>query len=373
MLFAPRSAASCANLLVGALLLAACGAAESDESASRAGDSSRSAEGAAPAQAAPVATARDLAYVAGLDLSGRAGVSGLSGSSVGADGRLVAVTDFGDVWSARPVFDETGALTDLRDTTSARLGGPPRQSGKGAADAEALARLPDGRAVVAFERRHRLQIYPAGADGLFDAPTVRALPPVMETLPGNSGIEALAALPDGRLLALAEAKAGQALTHPAFMGDPDGGDPDGGDPDGGDWLRLDYRAARGFSPADAATLPNGDVLVLERWYLPIFGFRARLAVIPAAELARAAAAASAADGSSADTVPTIEGRLLAELDPPVGMDNFEGLAVAPAPADAGPEGTVDLFLVSDDNRSDRQRPLLVQYRLGPGSATAALP
>jgi len=366
LLFAPRSAASCVNLLVGTLLLAACGAAESDESASRAGDSSRSAEGATPAQAAPVANARDLAYIAGLDLSGRASVSGLSGLRLSAGGRLVAVTDFGNVWSARPVFDETGALTGVRDTTSARLGGPPRQAGKGAADAEALARLPDGRAVVAFERRHRLQIYPAGADGLFDAPTVRALPPVMDTLPGNSGIEALAALPDGRLLAVAEAKTGRELTHPAFLGDPDGGDPDGGD-----WLRLDYRAARGFSPADAATLANGDVLVLERWYVPILGFRARLAVIPAAELARAAAAAGV--GAGDDAIPTIEGRLLAELDPPVGMDNFEGLAIAPAPPDAGPEGTVDLFLVSDDNRSDRQRPLLVQYRLGPGVATAALP
>jgi len=309
--------------------------------------------GSAPAAVAgpDTATTADpreavLRYVAGLDLSGRDGVSGLSGLAAPAPDRLVAVSDFGDVWHARLILDATGALTGLGETATARLGGPPRRAGKAAAAAEALALLPDGRAAVAFERRHRLEIYPPGRNGLAAAPTTVGLPAGLDTLPGNAGIEALAALPDGRLLAIAEGTAGADATHPAFLGRADGGG----------WTALRYRAARGFSPSDAAALPNGDVLVLERWYLPLFGFRARLSVIPAAALAD--------PGRGGERM--LAGRFLAELAPPLGRDNLEGLAVAPGATGAA----ATLYLVSDDNRAAGQRPLLLQYRLTRGAAAA---
>src|SRR3546814_1400739 len=68
-------------------------------------------------------------------------------------------------------------------------------------DAEALARLPDGSLLVAFEREHRLRRFPADLGGraeVFDAP------PGLAEADINAGIEAMATLADGRLLAFSE-------------------------------------------------------------------------------------------------------------------------------------------------------------------------
>src|SRR3546814_5012601 len=68
-------------------------------------------------------------------------------------------------------------------------------------DAEALARLPDGSLLVAFEREHRLRRFPADLGGraeVFDAP------PGLAEADINAGIEAMVTLADGRLLARSE-------------------------------------------------------------------------------------------------------------------------------------------------------------------------
>src|SRR3546814_2184883 len=68
-------------------------------------------------------------------------------------------------------------------------------------DAEALARLPDGSLLVAFEREHRLRRFPADLGGraeVFDAP------PGLAEADINAGIEAMVTLADGRLLAFSE-------------------------------------------------------------------------------------------------------------------------------------------------------------------------
>ena len=104
-----------------------------------------------------------------------------------------------------------------------------------------------------------------------------------------------------------------------------------------------YRTAQGFVPTDAATLPNGDVLVLSRYFRLLGGFKARLERIPAGAI-RACA--------------VLRGELLARFAPPLAVDNFEGVAVT---RDA--DGGTLVYILSDDNFNFLQRTLLLLFRL----------
>ena len=75
---------------------------------------------------------------------------------------------------------------------------------------------------------------------------------------------------DGVLLAIAEAKDWtRPQSHPAWIGGP------------GRWQPFfSSRPNPAGRRSDAAALPDGSVLVLERWYLPVLGFRSRLSVLP---------------------------------------------------------------------------------------------
>jgi hypothetical protein len=107
---------------------------------------------------------------------------------------------------------------------------------------------------------------------------------------------------------------------------------------------LSYLQSDGFSrPTDLATLTNGDVLLLERWYHRIGGVAVRLR-----RLRRDSIRAGA----------RLRGEEIVHLDPSGEIDNFEGLAVRVDPA----AGTL-LYMISDDNYSWLQRTLLLQFHL----------
>jgi hypothetical protein len=283
------------------------------------------------------AAARDTLPVAGvlaLDTR-RIGFGGLSGlwlgdAPEGAPLPLAAVSDRGgflegalhlgpDLSPRRLALHRTGRLADER--------GRPLPRGQ-AADAEALARLPDGRFLVAFERRHRIMLYPAlGAPGEALPP-----PPGLEEAPPNGGLEALCVLPDGRLLALAESlPAGPGLRR-AWIGRFG--------PGGVAWQGLAYRPAEGLEPTAAAALPDGRVLVIERGFSLLGGFHGRLALLP--------------DVAG----PVLEGGTVLEFPGALEAENWEGIAVARR------GGRRLAVLVSDDNGSLLQRSLLAVLPLG---------
>lgn len=321
-------------LAVGLALLAACGPDPAEREA-------------APSPPGPDAF---LTPVAALDLGDGGDAHALSGLWVDPDGsRIVAVSDRGHRYVAALERADDGRITTVRGLDFGAMGGVGDKRDRTSRDAEALAALPDGRWVVAFERDHRLARYGPGADGL-DGPAERMDGPEgLDRLPRNSGIEALARLPDGVLLAIAEAKTGPGLSHPAWIGGPGG------------WQPFFVAAEPGWAPVDAAALPDGGVLVLERWYLPILGFRSRLSVLPAAAIARARAGA----GGAAGVVVPVR---LAPVAPDIGRDNYEGLAIRPLE-----DGRLELLIVSDDNvPNPAQRPILLQYRLDPMALEAVL-
>ncbi len=278
-------------------------------------------------------TVGGLKYRGGLVLQSETDAfGGLSALLVGKDGkRLIALGDRGRRFEAGIAYDAKGNLSGLYDASLVRLTGTDGNplSGKSSSDAESLAwdrGDRDGGVIAAFERRHRLLRYRAGrakAEGL-------APPPEILLAPRNGGIESLTRLADGRLVAISEdlaTKGGVFGWVEARKG----------------WSTFIYETDGLFVPKGAATLPGGDVLVLERFYIDKENQGARLmrlgpsAFVPGAR---------------------IKGAPVADLRPPLTIDNFEGVAVA-----EGRRGETLIYLISDDNFSPRQRTLLMMFEL----------
>ena len=248
---------------------------------------------------------------------------GLSGLAVLPDGRLLAVTDAGDWLVLRP------------GSTAAEMGRIAMPgSDKSDHDAEAIAFTPEGETLVSLEQQHRIlrfagagpPLRPAGAP-LFRTDTMG--------WPPNGGGEALAVLPDGSLLWIAESAltADGAIT--ALLVAP-----------GGMTRQIMIDPVDGFSPTDAVMLDDHRLLLLHRRYTVL----ETAAAITVVDLAPVLAGGSAAPA-----------RLLARWGPRVSggdawpIDNMEGIAVVRR---AG-KPTL-LYLVSDDNFSAAQRTLLLQ-------------
>ena len=276
-----------------------------------------------------------LRYLGGLHLtSEHPRFGGWSSLRLGADGtRLTAISDEGMWMTARIVHDGAGFLTGLEGAEIGPLldlGGKPLE-GKDNRDSESCAVLPDGSFVVGFEREHRLWRYPAHDGKPEGIPSPVPSPPGLAGAPFNGGIESLVALPRGRLFALTEYWIQNGLIT-GWISGPD------------DWQPLGYRFERALRPSDACLIPSGDLVVLERAYNPdrgIVGARLR-------QISKDALKPGAALG----------GRLIADIAPPLTMDNFEGIDCR-----KGRHGTPVLYVISDDNFNPEQRTLLLMYGL----------
>jgi hypothetical protein len=257
---------------------------------------------------------------------------GLSGMTIGTDGRLYAVSDAGYWVSAQMLVDADGRLLDLTDWAIQPIlsvnGTPVRDP---LHDAEALARAPDGSFMVAFEKVHRIWRYPQPPLTFYSLPIPVPIPAEIAKAPSNGGLEGLTVLSDGRLLALTE----------EFQ-NPDGSFK-GWLIDGERFFEVSYLPSQDFKVTDCAALNNGDVIVLERRYIPLVSLSARLTLVRAQHVQPGA---------------TLTGEELLRLQYPLDVDNFEGVAVQEDPI----KGTI-IYIVSDDNYHPLQRTLLLQFRL----------
>lgn len=278
-----------------------------------------------------------LRYRGGLQLvSEHPRFGGLSAIRVLADGsRVAAVSDEGSWLSARLLL-EAGRLTGLADVEMGPLLDPDGRplAGKQAGDAESLALLPDGSFVVGFEQRHRLWRYPAGSGRPDGVPLPLPPPPGLELAPANGGVESLVDLPGRGLLALTEEWIeGDHLV--GWIGGPEA------------WQRIGLRADTALRPSDAAVLPKGDLLVLERTYdTARRANTVRIRRVPGAAVRPGA---------------TLDGEIVARFEPPLAVDNDEGLAVFRR------GGETLLLLVTDDNfnAAGGQRTLLLLFAIRP--------
>lgn len=153
----------------------------------------------------------------------------------------------------------------------------------------------------------------------------------------NSGAEAMLRLDDGRFVII-----------------PEGGDEalvyDGDPVEGGAPVTLDFASpARDFAVTAAAQLPDGRVLLLMRdvvWGVPPFAAQLAIADVPPV---------------SPDTPWSAD--VLLRFDGVIPPENYEGLAVREQA-----DGTVAVWVISDDNFSIQQRTLLVKLVFDPAAA-----
>ncbi len=277
-----------------------------------------------------------LTFLNGFELASTdARFGGLSGLALSQDGQILyAVSDRGYWFSAQMSHDPKGRLTGLGSWKVASLLGP---DGKALIskqrDAEALVRDSDGAFIVAFERVPRLWRYPPSRKPFTQPPHSLPLPPEIHRAPSNGGMEAVTILPNKSFLILTER-----------FKNPDGSIK-GWLLEKNRFVSLSYLASDDFLPTDITTLPNGDILLLERKYKWHRGAVVRLRRIRRSTL-RAGA--------------RLKGKKIILIGPPLEVDNFEGIAVR-----QDPRGEIILYLVSDDNYSLLQRTLLLQFRLNP--------
>tara|TARA_R110002096_G_scaffold5332_4_gene24916 strand:+ start:972 stop:1943 length:972 start_codon:yes stop_codon:yes gene_type:complete len=275
-----------------------------------------------------------LTYRGGLVLtSDDERFGGLSALEVYDDGHVIAVSDSAYWVIGALDFDADGDLTGFTDVTLA-----PILSATGAvlsgtaADAEGLADLGQGRFAVSFEREHRIAIYEIGERGEHAAtalPESAPSPHGIERLRNNGGIEALAAVPDG-FMAFVE--------YPIIDGRPY---TIWHMPDGGAAEAHDYHAAAGHGLTGADMLPDGRIVLLERFWSRDIGNRVRVALTDEASLI-------------AGTPPEI----LADWGTEATIDNLEGVAVAMV------NGELRLFILSDNNyNTEGQRTLLLSFAI----------
>jgi len=262
---------------------------------------------------------------------------GLSGLLVSADGaELLAVSDRGRWLVAKLRYDAEGRLIGIADARSARLrdlDGDALAKNRHR-DAESLAELADGSVLVSFERKHRIWHYPSEEEPLSGRPAAWRKPKGLGDAPKNSGLEAIVALADGRLLAVTEDHRDGAGNVGYLWHD-------------GVWARLTYQREGDFKPTAASRLPgSGDLLVLERAFQPISGARVRLVRLAAGDIRPGA---------------ELNGEELALWGLPLTVDNFEALATR-----RGPDGKTLIYLLSDDNFSWLQRTLLLMFALEDG-------
>jgi len=275
----------------------------------------------------------EFEFLGGLVLTSRdRDFGGLSGIDFLADGRLLAISDMG-LWIAARPERENGRLVGLSDAMIA----PIRDSrglalsSKRDADAEGL-RVANGTAYVSFERRHAIAAYPAKDVARAKARPI-GIPKALGKLRSNSGLESIAAAPPGgplrgALVVVAERSLDQAGNHKAaVLSGPRAG-------------TFRIRRTDDYNVTDAAFLPNGDLLILERKVPSKISVAIRIRRL------------------SGDIQPgaVLDGPVVLEADMRDQIDNMEGLAVSRAE-----DGATRITLVSDDNKNLFQRTLLLEF------------
>lgn len=284
-----------------------------------------------------------LEFRGGLELASTdPGFGSLSGLDFSLDGKtLYAVADTGFWFAARPVEDG-GRLVGLE---APRVGPILDRSGrpvvgKREGDAEGLRITgKDGKevALVSFEQVSDLRQFAASPDLALARSRSRKLPS-MSGVRRNQGLEAVAVAPRGTALAgatvlIAERSLDKAGNHRGWIV--------GGKRPG----TFSLKRSDDYDVTDAAFLPGGDLLVLERRFSLTGGLAMRLRRIAAAHLRPGA---------------TVDGPALIEADMKSQIDNMEGLAVR-----AGEGGETLIAIVSDNNHNLLQRTLLLYFALPP--------
>jgi hypothetical protein len=262
---------------------------------------------------------------------------GLSGLLIAPDGAsFVAISDRGQ-WFRGKLAYRDGRLAALTDVETAPMAGPDgaAYSARARFDSEALTEHA-GKYCIGVERQNEIVCFDYARHGLMARGQTIRVPAVVKTFSNNQGLEAVVGVPAGQELA-------GALIAISERSLDDAGDIVGVMIDGPRPGQFSVKRTENYDVSDAALMPNGDLLLLERHFSLLRGISVRIRRIPQRDIRPGA---------------TIDGAVLFEADLGYQLDNMEGIAVHRSPA-----GETIITLVSDDNFSALQRTLLLQFAL----------
>lgn len=284
-----------------------------------------------------------LRYVAGWELeSANSDFGGYSALAVTDNRRFLALSDAGSLAGFTLPPDAVPVLAGQATSRSfvAALPSPgDRSVRKEDRDSEGMTHDPaSGRFWISYEHNHAIRRF-APSFSRLEAVT---RPAAMRDWPINGGAETIVRLVDGRFLVLAEVASGPDGSTQGLLFSSDPTDPDA------QLLRFGYRAPAGYRATDAAQLPDGRLLVLNRRFSIFEGVSAKVTII---------------DPANIKTDSVLAGRVLLTLKSPFPVDNMEGIAVRHA------HGQTSVWIISDDNYAPFQRTLLLQFEWLPGRET----
>jgi len=285
-----------------------------------------------------------LIWLGSLELTSPAKTfGGYSALAIDKSGtKLVAISDAG-TWLRADIVLRDGRMQKI---TNAVIGPLLGKNGKPLCgkchdnDAEAIsfaaAGSVSGDAYIGFEQRHRIGVYSFGGISPGRLKRHLKLPAKVKGAKRNSGLEAVTILRGGPqaggILALTEEYYDKAGNHLGWLiGGPAPG-------------QITLKRRDGFAVTDAVSLPNGDVIILERRFRFSEGMKMRLRRVRASDIRPGA---------------LLDGDVLLFADALHEIDNMEGLAVH---SDA--RGRNILTLISDDNFNRIfQSTMLIQFAL----------
>jgi hypothetical protein len=274
-----------------------------------------------------------LRYLGGWVLTANEQRFGGISSMTLEDGLFTMLSDGGVITRFR--FTGSGRQADYATSELPDGPGDGKNIAKVDRDSESSTYDPvSGHVWAGFETRNEIWRYTKGfakADG-------HAKPPAMADWPGNEGAEAMVRLRDGRFIVFAETATQPDGSHQVLLF-PD-------DPvTGARPFVFGYRGPKDFAPTDAAQLPDGRVVVLHRRFSFTGGFAAALTII---------------DPHDIKPGGVITGKPIAQIVPPLTVDNMEALAIEQR------GGKTILWIASDDNYFALERTLLLEFELPAG-------
>jgi len=286
-----------------------------------------------------------LVYRGGLQISSsHPQFGGLSDLVISEDGaRLLAVTDQAHWFRADLSYDADGMLAGIAHGELAPMKGLAGsdmldKDGDAESMTTVLPHVLDGEVLVGFERNHRIWRYDL-SEGFDALPSPVTTGDWVTGLGYNEGLEGIALLGDGRLLALSEnGNAADGDILGALESDVNG-------THRSDTISVVRRPP--YLVTGVARHPDGGVFVVERRFSILGGVGMEIRFIPESEIVAGA---------------RLDGEVLADLGfQEANIDNMEGIA-----ARRGPDGATLLYILSDDNfQPPLQRTLLLMFEFRP--------
>lgn len=217
-------------------------------------------------------------------------------------------------------------ITRIRDSKGRTITGAEQK------DSESIEFVGDSIA-VGYERDDRIAFFNMNKQTLVMDPRRPPIDFNRFELTNNKGLEGIALHPDGtRLYAVPEYARNDDGHLRVFVVKDDRVS-----------AEAELTSSDGFSNTDVEFLPNGDLLILQRYYNPFTGVFMKLKRVPA---------------QSIDSPDPWEPIVLLEADGDFEIDNMEALSVTVLE-----DGGTRITMISDDNFSRSQRTVLLEFRL----------